>query len=390
MFAYNIYGDDNREPVWQELIAAFNEQSDLYTIEAIRAVGNDKLRTMIAGGQAPDVVDFDRYQVVEWAHQGLFLPLEPMLKGEINVAQEFLPGPANESIFRGLTYAIPTDTDIRGLIWNRRLLAEAGLNEEDGPASWDEFNDYIRKLTRPDTDGNIVIYGFVPWAGNWAAVGWIRHFGGQYFDYETLRPTIDHPKNVEAYQWLVDWTQRYGTLDSLSGQGYSPWSTQKFHEQRQAMMVAHNEMVAVAAQLYGLEVGAAPLPSPSGRDNGTWSGGFALAIPAGAKNLEGAIELIKFLTSTEVQLLWWERLQLIPTRYEALRQIDTAFIVPAQANLLSQVEEAHWRPPYTGQVFWPLFDQVDANVLNGRQDPVSALQEAQRIAAARYAEIFGE
>lgn len=389
VLAYNIYGNDDREAIWQRLIQAFNEQSELYTIEAIRAVGNDKLRTMIAGGQAPDVVDFDRYQVVEWAHQGLFLSLDPLLKGEIEVAVEFLPGPANESIFQGQTYAIPTDTDVRGLIWNRRLLLEAGLNAEDGPGSWPEFNEYVRKLTQSDPDGNIITYGFVPWAGNWGAVGWLWHFGGQLFDYEALRPTLDHPNNLEAYRWLVDWTQRYGTLETLSSQGYGRWSPGKFFEQRQAMMVAHNELVTVATEIHGFEVGAGPLPSPTGRDNGTWSGGFALAIPAGAKNLEGAVELIKFLTSTETQLLWWESLGLIPTRYDALSQIDPTLIPQAQANLLNQVEQAHWRPPYTGEVFWPLLDQVDDKVLNGLQDPVPALQDAQRLAEARYAEIFG-
>lgn len=390
VLAYNIYGSDDRETVWQRLIHTFNEQSELYTIEPIRAVGNDKLRTMIAGGQAPDVVDFDRYQVTEWAHQELFRPLDPLLRGEINVAAEFLPGPANESIFQGATYAVPTDTDIRGLIWNRRLLLEAGLNAQDGPDSWEAFNDYIRKLTQTDPDGNIVTYGFVPWAGNWGAVGWLWHFGGKLFDYETLKPTLDHPNNVDAYRWLVDWTQRYGTLETLHNQGYGRWSPGKFLEQRQAMMVAHNEMVAVATEIHGFEVGAAPLPSPSGHDNGTWSGGFALAIPTGARNLEGAVELIKFLTSTEAQLIWWESLQLIPTRYDALSQIDPSLIPPEQAILLDQVEQAHWRPPYTGAVFWPLLDEVDDKVLNGHQDPLPALQEAQRVAAARYAEIFEE
>lgn len=390
VLAYNIYGNDDREAIWQRLIEAFNAQNEHYTIEAIRAVGNDKLRTMIAGGQAPDVVDFDRYQVVEWAHQGLFQPLDPLLKGDINVAAEFLPGPANESIFQGVTYAIPTDTDIRGLIWNRRLLLEAGLNGVDGPDSWQDFNDYIHKLTQFDPEGNIITYGFVPWAGNWGAVGWLWHFGGKLFDNESLKPTLDHPNNLEAYRWLVDWTQRYGTLSTLQSQGYNRWSPGKFLEQRQAMMVAHNEMVTVATEIHGIEVGAGPLPSPSGRDNGTWSGGFALAIPTGAKNLEGALDLIKFLTSTEAQLIWWESLQLIPTRYEALRQINPGLISPEQAKLLSQVEVAHWRPPYTGEVFWPLLDQVDDKVLNAEQDPVTALQDAQRVAAARYAEIFGQ
>src|SRR5690606_41885704 len=113
---------------------------------------------------------------------------------------------------------------------------------------------------------------------------------------------------------------------TLSSPGYGWVSSGMLLEQRQAMVVANNERLTVATEIHGFEVGAGPLPSPPGRDSGAWSGGFALAIPAGAKDLEGAVELIKFLTSTETQLLWWESLGLIPTRYDALSQIDPTLI----------------------------------------------------------------
>ena len=53
------------------------------------------------------------------------------------------------------------------------------------------------------------------------------------------------------------------------------------------MMVAHNEMVTVLQRIHGIEVAAGPLPSPSGRDNGTWSGVLLLRFRQELKTSRG-------------------------------------------------------------------------------------------------------
>src|SRR5690606_18179364 len=52
------------------------------------------------------------------------------------------------------------------------------------------------------------------------------------------------------------------------------------------------------------EWGAANPPRPEGLEGTpiSWSGGYGLAIPAGAENIDEAWELIKFYTTREAQL----------------------------------------------------------------------------------------
>lgn len=385
---YNWYHYDPDDVVWETLIERFNATNEHFVIEPIRGGGDDKLKTMIAGGTAPDVVDFDRYLVVEWAHQGFFQPLDPILKGDIDVERDFLPGPANESIFRGQTYSIPIDTDIRGLLWNRRLLAEAGLDAQSGPTSWPDFNDFIRKATVYDPSGEISQFGFVPWTGNWSNYGWIWHFGGDVFDYETLTPTLDLQGNIDAYEWLREWVQLYGKQQELSDRGYGHWSLNPFFQETQAMMVSHVDPIHHARQAHDIDVGAAALPSVNGVDNGTWSGGFAFVVPTGATNLEGAREVIKFFTSPESLHLWWELRRTIPASYASLSMVDIGAITPEEAALLDLVEKGHWRPPYFGQIIIPRLGEVDNRVLNDLEDPTVALREAQHLASIEYAEVF--
>jgi multiple sugar transport system substrate-binding protein len=50
---------------------------------------------------------------------------------------------------------------------------------------------------------------------------------------------------------------------------------------------------------------------------GTWSGGFALSIPVGAKNPAAAWEFIKCATSSEAQVSWARDTQAQPTNLKA-------------------------------------------------------------------------
>src|SRR5690606_6976832 len=96
---HNWYSYGPHDEVWQALIESFNEENADYVIEPVSGGSDDQLRTLMAAGSAPDVVDFDRFRVVDWAHQGLFMPLDRLLAGRIDVRREFLPGPVNEVVF---------------------------------------------------------------------------------------------------------------------------------------------------------------------------------------------------------------------------------------------------------------------------------------------------
>ncbi|MFX9093362.1 extracellular solute-binding protein, partial [Acinetobacter baumannii] len=57
-----------------------------------------------------------------------------------------------------------------------------------------------------------------------------------------------------------------------------------------------------------LDYGVAPPPLPDDRSGSsivTWSGGWSLAIPRGARNVEGAWRWITFSTSPEAKRIEW-------------------------------------------------------------------------------------
>jgi multiple sugar transport system substrate-binding protein len=58
---------------------------------------------------------------------------------------------------------------------------------------------------------------------------------------------------------------------------------------------------------------------PYNTDPGTWSGGFSLSIPTGAKNPEAAWEFIKCMTGAEGQASWARDTQAQPTNLAAAK-----------------------------------------------------------------------
>ena len=175
VYQYNWYGSSTIEDAYLELIELFKTDNPDVDLELLRGSSGgtspDRLITAIAGGTPPDVVQFERSIVVEWANKGLLLPIDNLMK--ISVKSSWLPGSYSEVSHAGQTYGLPWDTDLRGLYWNKSLVAESGIDDSRGPATLAELDDMALKLTKREADGRFTQLGFIPWLGNWYAVGWL-------------------------------------------------------------------------------------------------------------------------------------------------------------------------------------------------------------------------
>ena len=60
----------------------------------------------------------------------------------------------------GRYYGIPYTVDLSGLVWNKELFREAGLDPERPPETWDELIEYAQKLTKTNDSGEVEQYGF--------------------------------------------------------------------------------------------------------------------------------------------------------------------------------------------------------------------------------------
>ncbi|MCX7046017.1 MAG: extracellular solute-binding protein [Candidatus Sumerlaeota bacterium] len=101
---------------------------------AVRDATADPTRFLlgVAGGEAPDVIFFDRFAIVEWASRGAFQPLDGYLEEEKKISdgirKENYVAPAwNEGVYKGKVYAIPNSCDTRALFYAEAPLIRAGF-----------------------------------------------------------------------------------------------------------------------------------------------------------------------------------------------------------------------------------------------------------------------
>ncbi len=266
-----------------------------------------KLMTAIAGGTPPDVIKQDRFSVGEWASRDAFMILDDFIKRDNYPIQDYYEACLKEATYRGHIYAIPRITDARALYYNRKLFREAGLNPDRPPRTWDELYRYAKKLTRIDKNGNFERIGFIPNYGNsWLYLyGWQN--GGKFMSDDGRKCTLNHPKIVEALEWLVKFYDSFEGIEKINafqstfqGGQFDPFITGKV-----AMKIDGNWYLNDIARFAPeLDFGVAPAPVPEGRPFITWSGGFSFAIPVGAKHPEEAWTFIKWMNSLEGWIIY--------------------------------------------------------------------------------------
>jgi len=104
----------------------------------------DKFRTSLLGNAAPMVVRLQILGGVEFAAKGYLEPLKPEDVGYPSA--DFWPGALKSVTWDGVGYGIPTNNETMALIWNAKIFADAGLDPENPPATWDDLVSYSKTI----------------------------------------------------------------------------------------------------------------------------------------------------------------------------------------------------------------------------------------------------
>ena len=107
-----------------------------------------KIRTAALGGAAPMLARLMLMWSPELAAKGFLQELRPEDVGYSSA--EFWPAAMKSVTWRGKTYGIPTNNETMAFIWNAALFAQAGLDPEKAPATWDDvvaYSNLIKEKT---------------------------------------------------------------------------------------------------------------------------------------------------------------------------------------------------------------------------------------------------
>ncbi|SDT37687.1 carbohydrate ABC transporter substrate-binding protein, CUT1 family [Paenibacillaceae bacterium GAS479] len=262
---------------------------------------NEKLLAAIAGGNAPDVAYFDRFEVATWAAQGSLTDVTSYAASSGISADKFYPFAWEEVNFEGKLYAMPTTTDARLVFYNKDHFTAAGLDPENPPKTIQQLEEAAEKLTIKDGKRFKQI-GFIPWYGQGWFYSWGWSFGGEFMD-AAGKVTANDPKNVEALTWIANYAKKYNIEDIASFTDSQGTTTMDpFFTGQLSMQVSGPWTVSQAEKFNpDMNYGVFSIPTPTGGNHTTWSGGWATVMPKGSKNPEAAWEFMKFFSSEEGQ-----------------------------------------------------------------------------------------
>lgn len=373
--------------VEMSIIEEFNRQYE----GRIRVIGvevpegtDNKLPAAVAGGAPPAVAKVDRFRVGSFASAGLIQPIDDLIARDSYHFNEHYPATREETIYNGRTYAIPWNTDNRAMYYHIGLFEEAGLDINNPPRTWEEVEEAARRIDRWEPDGRLRQVGMVPHWGNWYFVAWLWAAGGDLLD-ETNRKVIwNSEEGVKALQWMKDRIDYYGGIGALDAFNGS-FPSGAFMGERIGMHMEGSWNLGNLKDA-GIQQNflVANPPRPAGLEDTpmTWSGGFALAIPAGVTGPErdAAWEFIKFYTDHWAQTTFGSQTGQIPSLRSAATSAEFLSIDPLIYKFVDLMAYSRFRPvvPAGGELWSQYTDRVHQLLTQGEMPVNQILDETAR------------
>jgi len=334
---------------------------------------SEKLLTAIAGGTPPDAAEFDRFIVASWAAKSSLTDLTSMASVAKVSQDQFYPFAWEEASYKGKLYAMPFDTDTRGLYYNMDLLKEAGLDKP--PATISQLDEYAAKLTKKD-GRKFVRWGYSPAFGQsfHFAVG--LEFGGSFFDMAKDECTANDPRIVEAFTWMKTYADKYNIEDMDAFQSAFGTQTNDPFLTGQIAILANGDWGLTSIKQYkpDLNFGVTPMPGKDGPAP-CMAGGWSQVLPKGTKHPDEAFSWVGTIAGKEGQRKWNLATTHIPTNIEASN--DPAFRAdPKHAIFMDFLKTAKNRPAIpAGQLLWNSLQEAQSLVLHGKKTPQQALDD---------------
>ncbi|MGH1466224.1 MAG: ABC transporter substrate-binding protein [Cognatishimia sp.] len=251
------------------------------------------------GGQF-DIMTIGMYETPIWGAQNWLVPLNDLSAGyDID---DLLPAMRNGLSHDGTMYAAPFYGESSMVFYRTDLMEAAGLEMPASP-TWG----FIREAALAMTDKENEIYGAclrgkAGWGDNMAFVtSMANSFGARWFD-EDWKPQFDSPEWQETLTFYLDLMEQAGPPGS-SGNSFNENLT-LFNQGKCGMWidatVAASKLTNPEDSVVADKVGFALAPHKEGvSKNGNWLWAWALAIPAGTKNVDAAKQFIEWSTSKD-------------------------------------------------------------------------------------------
>ena len=288
------FTDGIETQVMEEIMADYTALNPNIEFNMIEVGFNDleaKLKTMIAGGQAPALGRI--------TNPGLLfnqtVDIAPQLGGYEEVTSQYMESLAPYYSKDGQVFGVPMDVTANGLIYNKTLFDQAGVEvpaSEEEIWTWEEFEEAIQTVV-DNTDAR---YGLI-WDNSphrWSTL--MYQFDGQFINDEGTQAVVNEPNAVEALTYFKELHEKGIIPESIWLGGENP--NNLFRSGTAAAHFSGNWMVSSYRDIEDFEWGVTYMPKATTRSS--VPGGKYLMAFQNTGVEEEAVDFIKYFMSPEV------------------------------------------------------------------------------------------
>jgi multiple sugar transport system substrate-binding protein len=373
------------------IVDAFNAQSADVAVEIVQlppaeVSDSSRLLTAVRGGEGPDVYHLDRFIVAERAANGALQDLTPLCEanGVDPSLSDWVSFAAAEALYNGAPYALPFDTDLRGVYYNRTLAEAHGvdvsaMDPANGPITWDAFNELAAQFDVTDANGNFTQMGFVPQFAQSSPYTYGFSFGGTFMDWENCQVTPDNEGVIAGGQYVYDYNAAKGPdkvqafIQAATVTGAPPTES-PFNQGRLAFLLSGDwEIQSIPKYNPDMDFGITYIPVPQeGAEPATWAGGWSTVIPQGAKQPEAAFKFMQFICGAEGQKMYTISSAHTPTLRSAFSD-PSIFSEKHRFFIENLLNVTQTRPPLpVGAKYWDELEAAQDKISLNQEDPATA------------------
>ncbi|MBD3942087.1 extracellular solute-binding protein [Microbacterium sp. NEAU-LLC] len=287
---------DSRK-IWDDRIALFEEANPNITVEPTETKWDPTtFSALVAGGTLPTVIGVPFTNIRQLVSNGQVYDITDLIKGD-DVLESLNPDVQSQAVFDDKTYGIVSAAYTLGLIYNRALYEQAGLDPDAAPTTWDEVAENAQKITEATGQTGFSI-ATTQNSGGWLLTGMSYGFGSLIQNEDGDKAEVDSKGPTSALEFLdeVRWDKNAAGSNFLMTQD----------DMRTAVAAGQIGQTVLGADVYndlvgnrgmnGADLGIAGLPQAS-KGLGTLGGGTIQVVSpkATAAEAAAAVEWIKFM-----------------------------------------------------------------------------------------------
>ena len=362
---------DTMDPIHEKYIGEWEAANEGWTV-APEVVGwgqcQDKVTTLAVAGTPVALAYVGSRTLKEFAEFGLIEPI-PMTDAE---KASYFPNVVGTVTYQGEQWGIPVAFSTKALYWNKDLFAEAGLDPDTPPATWEEVISAAKAVTENTDSAGFGLVAKTFDNTMHQFLHWVYTNNGQIIDDEG-NIVLNSPEvlvALEAYKTLVPYSEEGPTA-------YEQNEVRAIFLDGGVSMI--HASIGAVSRLGDTDInwGVANLPlGPEAQGPGTLLITDSLAVFSGTGVGDQAISLAKYLTAPAAQEEYDLNAGLTPLRPSAT--IDALVAEkPYWAPYIEGIEYGGPEPLFTDyRAFQNIMIEMVQSVVTGAAEPADALAKA--------------